>query len=178
MNIRKLFGSSEPITTTERQKLEALDASCRELREWLLRLPARLPASVEERQMKLLLTAEQFAKKPSEEAFAKVLAVAGLPAEKAGTDFETVAGSITREIEARMAPQAEIVKTVLQRHLTTLEQQYETTLAKEKKESQEFGIDFKPSGIVRGLESKILELRNRISLGDGRHWREALGELL
>lgn len=178
MNIKKLFGSSEPITSQERQKLEALDASCKELHEWLNRLPGRLPASPEERHRRLLSTAEAFAKKPNEENFAKVVAVASLPGEKASEDFEAVANSIGKEIEIRMAPQAEIVHGILKRHLATLEKQYEATLAKEKEESVNFGIDFRPSGIIRGLEIKILELRNRIHQGDGRHWKEALAELL
>lgn len=178
MNIRKLFGSSEPITSQERQKLEALDASCKELREWLNRLPGLMPANREERQQRLLLTAGEFARKPSGESFAKVLAVASLPADKASEDFDAVANSLTKEIEGRMSPQEEIVRGILKRHLATLEKQYEATLAKEQEESRDFGIDFRPSGIIRGLEGKILELRNRIANGDGRHWREALAELL
>lgn len=178
MNIKKLFGSSEPITSQERQKLEALDASCKELNEWLNRLPGRLPTSREERHQRLLSVAEAFARKPSEETFAKVVAVASLSAEKASEDFGTVANSISKEIEIRMAPQREIVHGILKRNLATIEKQYEATLAKEKEQSVDFGIDFRPSGIIRGLEDKILELRNRIHQGDGRHWKEALAELL
>jgi hypothetical protein len=176
MNIKKLFGGSEPITSQERQKLEALDSSCKELKDWLLRLPGRIPANAEERHRRLLTVAEEFAKRPSEEAFAKVTAAAAMT--KGGEDFEAVASCISREIEARMAPQAGIVAGILKRHLATLERQYEQTFEKEQKESQEFGIQFRPSGIIRGLEEKILELRNRIHAGDSRPWREALKELL
>jgi len=178
MNIKKIFGGAEAVTSQERQKLEALDASCKELREWSERIPKKMPVSREDRNDRLRRASEEFAKKPSEGNFQKVLEASWHPADRALDDFETVGGAIGREIVERMAPQTEIIQTVLKRHLANLERQYDTTTAKEQKESQEFGIDFRPSGIIRGLEAKIMELRNRIAKGEHGHWREALAELL
>ena len=178
MNIRKIFGGAEAVTSQERQKLEALDASCKELREWSERIAKKMPASGDERNERLRKASEDFAKKPTEANFQKVLEASWHPADRALDDFETVGGAIGREIAERMAPQAEIIQTVLKRHLANLERQYDTTTAKERKESEEFGIEFRPSGIIRALEGKIMELRNRISGGGHGHWREALAELL
>ena len=178
MNIKKLFGGSEVITSQERQKLEALDASCKELRDWLEKIPQRLPTNQDDRNRLLNEASEEFAKKPTEASFRRILEASWNPVLRAKDDFEAVTGALNRQINERMHPQQEMITEILKRHLSTLEKKHEITLVKEQKESLEYGLEFKASGIIRGLEAKIMELRNRIFKGEHGHWRDALAELL
>lgn len=178
MNIKKIFGGSEAITSQERQKLEALDSSCQELRDWLEKIPQRMANSYDGRNHRFGEAVQEFAKKPSEAGFQKVLEASWTPAQNCQNDFVAVNEAIIRQISERMYPSQAIIQEILKRHLSTLEKKYEITLAKEQKESQEYGLEFKASGIIRGLETKIMELRNRIFKGEHGHWRDALAELL
>lgn len=177
MNLKKLFAGSELLPAQDKAKLEALDKACQPQREWLEKLRTQMPESREARQTWLEVASGEFATNPGPETFAKVQKV-GLWGDRTGDDYATVFRALENAIQQKMASQREIIAGVLKRYLATLEKQYEATMTKEQKESQEFGIEFKPSGIVRGLEMKIMETRNRIANGDGRHWREALAELL
>jgi len=178
MNLRKIFGNTETITTQERQQLEALEQSCSDLKKHLDGLPNRLARSKEERKVRLHKAALDFAEDISHKNFENVLAAIAVPAESIEQDFEAVAGAIRQEIENRMKPQTKIIEQVLRRHLLALEKRYESTMAKETKEASEFGVEFKPSGIVRGLESKILELRNKVHNCQLHDWRTDLAEVL
>lgn len=178
MNLKKLFGTAETLTAEERKKLEALDASCSELKTWLDDLPRRMPTSREDRRQRVASAAGDFVQNATSASFEKLMNTTRQQAEEATIDFEMVANAIRDAVKEKMAPQNEIIQGALKRHLGKLEKQYQNFLAREQKESTEFGIEFKPSGIIRGLEQKILELRNRIHNGNHGYWREALAELL
>ena len=178
MNLKKLFGTSEGITSEEKKKLEALDASCSELKTWLYDLPKRMPTSREDRRQRIGKLAGEFVQNPTATNFDRVINSTQQQAEEALADYEMVANAIRDAVKEKMAPQNEIIQAALKRHLGKLEKQYEIFLAREQKESTDYGIEFKPSGIIRGLEVKILELRNRIHNGNHGYWKEALVELL
>jgi hypothetical protein len=177
MNLKRLFGGGGVLTAQERAQLDALDKACQPQREWLEKLNREIPENREARQSWLVNASRDFARNPSTETFARVQK-AGFWGEQVNSDFETVRVALEDAVRERMAGQREIILGVLRRYLATLEKEHGAVVEREQKESREYGTEFKPSGIVRGLEQKILETRNRIARGDERHWREALAEFL
>ena len=125
-------------------------------------------------------TVESFAQNPTLESFEKVRNIAtwcqNLALER--RDFELIDGGLSRVIQEKKAGQHEIIRGVLKRQLSSLEDQLEELTAKEIKEAGDYGIRWSASGLVLALQEKVLELRKRVAQETYGTWEEELKEVL
>lgn len=164
---KKLFPAGEVFPAGERKTLEKLDQDTQTLRSWVERIEAEWPKDAMDRENRMREMAQKFATSPNEEAYKNLIILAGFPSywkNTQGSGKEMILGTISTQIEEITAPvERPIVRKVLARALELTQREHEKQMAKEKKEAQEEGFSFSPSGKILALENRILGLKNEVA---------------
>ena len=123
---------------------------------------------------------ENFAQNPTMEAFEKIRNIGtwcqNLTLDR--RDFELIDGGLSRVIQEKKFGQHEIIRGVLKRQLSSLEDQLEELTAKEIREAGDYGIRWSASGLVLAIQERVLELRKRIAQDTYGTWEVELKEVL
>lgn len=188
MNWRKLFPVGDVLTAGDKKELEKLEQDCSELRKAEQKILNEWPKDSGDRDGRLRELADGYAKNPTAEIYNRLTTLAGFPAHPM-VSFQTreiVLGAIHRAIAEKMEPEIPIVRRVLLRALDATERELEKQTAREKKEAEEGGFPYSPTGRVLELQKRVLDLRNRIAdkypsegnLNHPGHWQTRLAEWL
>lgn len=189
MNWNKLFGKNEILTPGDREALERLDESTKELRDLAARIDRDFPTSTN-RENRVRELAAAVAERPQDaEAYRQMQIAAAMPSshQHGFQHREWALGPVNERIEERLRPQHEIVRRVLRRALEQTEAELKKTEGRERKQAEEEGYSFSPSGRVIALQQRILGLRNAVAqpvpgedgcIQSPGHWRERLREWL
>ena len=189
MNWNKLFGKNGILTPSDREALERLDESTKELRELADRIDRDFPTAGN-REARVRELAAAVAERPQdEEAYRQMQIAAAMPSthQHGFQHREWALGPVNEKIEERLKPQHEICRRVLRRALEQTEAELKKTEDREKKQAADEGYSFSPSGRVIALQQRILGLRNAVAapvcgeqgyIQSPGHWRERLREWL
>jgi len=184
MNLKKIFGRSDFITSAERTRLEELDAQCAELtaaREKVL----TWYSSKAQKDEKICELAGAYAAKPSPQALEKIIEAANHPGEEVR---DKVLAALDAERRRRLDPGHAVVREVFRRAAEQGTQERDRLLEKEQAEAKDLGLPFVGSPRLRGLEEQILQFRREASLPlpselsepgpEPMHWKQRLANFL
>jgi len=189
MNLWKtLFKPSEILTQSDRDELATLEKKTEPYRTILTRIDEDFVTSMN-RIGKLQELAGKLAEDPTnEKIYQRMIHTACMPSslQTGYQHMEAAASPIQAKIEEVLQPAAEIVRRVLKRALSVAEGELKKVEGRERKEAEEQGYNYSPSGKVMALQSRVMELRNAIAskykfegaTQDQAPWRERLREWL
>jgi len=189
MNLWKtLFKPSDILTQADRDELAALEKKAEPYRAIRARIDRDFIPAVDRIGNLQALAGQLVENIENEEIYHRMIHVAAMPSDpRFGYQHrEAAAVPFDVKIEEILRPSVDIVRRVLKRALAVAEGELKKVEAKERREAEDGGFSYSPSGKVLALQSRILDLRNGIAAKykhegatqDPAGWRERLAEWL
>lgn len=186
MNWNKLFGKTEILTDGDRAELEAIEKKTEPYRKVREKIERDFIPAVD-RIGNLQGLAGELVKNPDDaELYERMIHVAAMPSDpRFGFQHrEAAAAPFDAKIEEILEAAIPIVRRVLQRALNAAEAELKKIETRERREAEQEGYDYSPSGKVLALQHRVLELRNAIAhkykhegaTQNPGGWRERLAE--
>ena len=188
MNWKVLFKTADILTAADRAELERLEDSTKQLRDLAARIDRDFP-DAGKRQDRIRELAEQLCERPDDADLYRQLQVTACMPSNPATGYQhrdLALGAIHGAIAARMIPAADVVRRVLRRALEAAEGELKKTEGRERRDAEQEGYNYSPSGRVQALQQRVLQLRNEIASKYSQEgaivgppsWRERLAEWL
>jgi len=184
MNLKKIFGRSDFITSAEKTRLEELDAKCAELTAARERVLAWY-SSKAQKDEKICELAGAYAAKPSPQVLEKIIEAANQPGEEVR---DRVLTALDAERRRRLDPGHAVVREVFRRAAEQGTQERDRLLEKEQAEARDLGLPFVGSPRLRGLEAQVLQFRREAAVPlpselsepcpEPAHWKQRLANFL
>jgi hypothetical protein len=189
MNLWKtLFKPSEILTQADRDELATLEKKTEPYRAILARIDEDFVVAMH-RIGRLQELAGRLAEDPTnEKIYQRMVHTACMPSniQTGYQHMEAASAPFQAKIEEVLRPSVEIVRRVIKRALAMAEGELKKVEGRDRKEAEEQGYNYSPSGKALALQSRILDLRNAIATKykfegatqDPGAWQERLREWL
>ena len=184
MNLKKIFGRGDFITSAEKTRLEELDAKCAELTAAAEKVSAWY-SSKAQRDERISELAQAFAAKPSDQVLAKITEAATQPGEEVRA---RVLSALDAGRRRRLDPGHAVVRGIFKRAAEQGTLERARLLEKEQTEAREMGLPLTASPRLRALEEKVLHFKSEAALplpseagensAEPAHWKQRLGAFL
>jgi len=188
MNWNKLFGKTEILTDGDRAELEAIERKTEPYRKVREKIERDFIPAMHRIGHLQGLAAEYINDIKNEELYQKMVVAACMPSniQTGYQHIEAAAAPFDAKIEEILEAAIPIVRRVLKRALNAAEAELRKIEARERKDAEQEGYAYSPSGKVLALQQRVLELRNAIAhkykhegaIQNPGGWRERLAEWL
>jgi len=165
MNWKALFRPSEILTAADHAELEAIEKKTEPYRRIRQRIERDfIPAG--DRIGHLQALAADLVRDPENAGiYERMIHTAGMPSDpRFGYQHrEAAAGPFDAKIEEILQETIPIIRRVLTRALGATEAELKKIESRERKEAEQEGYNYSPSGKVQALQARVLELRNAVA---------------
>jgi len=184
----KLFAKGEILTAGDRAELEAIEKKTEPYRKVRQKIDRDFIPAMHRIGHLQGLAAEYINDIGNEELYQKMVVAACMPSniQTGYQHIEAAAGPFDAKIGEILQETIPVVRRVLQRALSAAEAELRKVEGRERKDADQDGYNYSPSGKVLALQGRVLELRNGIAakykfegaIQDPAGWRERLAEWL
>jgi len=184
----KLFAKGEILTANDRAELEANEKKTEPYRKVRQKIDRDFVSSSDRLDYLQALAADLVRDLENAEIYERMIHTAAMPSHPhfGHQHRDAAARPFDAKIEEILQETVPIVRRVLQRALSAAEAELRKVEGRERKDADQDGYNYSPSGKVLALQGRVLELRNGIAakykfegaIQDPAGWRERLAEWL
>jgi len=165
MNWKALFKPSEILTAADHAELAGIEKKTEPYRRIRQRIEQDFVPAIDRIGHLQALAADLVRDPENAGIYERMIHTAGMPSniQTGYQHIEAAAGPFDAKIEEILQETIPIIRRVLTRALAATEAELRKIESREKKDAEQEGYTYSPSGKVQALQARVLDLRNSIA---------------